>query len=61
MKLKNNRRGITLIALIITIIVLFILAGITYNIDSPNNNNNSIIYFSRNNSNNVNRRKWNNK
>lgn len=29
MYLKNNRRGITLIALIITIIVLFILAGIT--------------------------------
>ena len=29
MNLKNNRRGITLIALIITIIILFILAGIT--------------------------------
>ena len=29
MKLKSNKRGITLIALIITIIILFILAGIT--------------------------------
>ena len=28
-KLKNNRQGITLIALVITIIVLLILAGVS--------------------------------
>ena len=29
MKMKNNNKGITLVALVITIIILLILAGIT--------------------------------
>ena len=43
LKLKNNRKGITLIALVITIIVLLILAGVTVATLTGDNGNEKLI------------------